>query len=108
MEWNERNERNAREKCTHRRVTANVWVLTVCSTHTVPYNKNRQWVARKFVFKLNDCIQDRKIKCEATQTRAPVAKHVHRLTSLNCSLATCFAARVHSKLQLLKVSSFFK
>ena len=33
----ERNERNAREKFTHRRVTANVWVLTVCSTHTVPY-----------------------------------------------------------------------
>ena len=36
-ERNEWNERNSREKFTHRRVTANVCALTVCRTHTVPY-----------------------------------------------------------------------
>ena len=34
---------------------------------------------------------------------APVAKFESRLTLLNCSVATCSAARVHSNLQLLEV-----
>ena len=37
----------------------------------------------------------------------PVAKRVRQLTLLNCSLATCFAAEVDSKLHLLEVSFKF-
>ena len=66
-----------------------------------------RWAARKVVCKLNDCILGRsQVQCEATRS-APVAKRVRRLTLLNCSLATCFAAGVHSKLQLLEVRFIF-
>ena len=47
-------------KFTQRRVTANVCVPTVCSTHTVPYKLQKLGVARKVVCKLNDCILGRK------------------------------------------------
>ena len=57
-ERNEQNEGNAREIY---RVTANVCVATVCTTHTVAYKlQNRCWVARKAVCKFNDCILGRK------------------------------------------------
>ena len=68
--------------------------------------KNRRWVARKVVCKLNNYILGRKSSVRQRR-RAPVAKRVHRLTLLNCSLTTCFAAGVHSKLQLLEVGFNF-
>ena len=63
--------------------------------------KNHRWAAMKVVCKLNDCILGRKY--EATHADTSVAKGVSRLTLLNCSVATCFAAEVHSNLQLLEV-----
>ena len=62
-----------------------------------------RWVARKVVCKLNDCILGRRSSM-SQRRRAPVAKRVCRLTLLNCSLASCFAAGVYSNLQLLEVS----
>ena len=83
----------------HCRVTANVCVPTVYSTHTVSY-KTRRWVTMKVVCKLNDCNGR---KSSVRQCRCAVAKRLHQLTLLNFYLATCFAAGVHRKLQLLKV-----
>ena len=48
MKWNERNK----WKFTHRRVTANVCVPTVCSTHTCKLQKLSMGIAMKFVVNL--------------------------------------------------------
>ena len=80
-------------KFTHHRVTTNFCVPTVCRTHAVPYKLQRSegsQVCRKSSVRQHRCTD--------------IAKHVCQLTLLNCSLATYFAAGVHSKLQLLKVS----
>jgi len=48
----------------------------------------------KVVRKLNDFILG--------YLDVPVAKHASQLTFLNCALATCFAAGIHSNLQLTR------